>query len=162
MAATKRGDDLCKTTWERNGVQGKSKDTTPFCPSECQALLYRYLSSCPLQWEGWACGSCFVLNWQPASWQRTVILWMIVLPLQTLLSRVFPMSDLRFCDTSHFSYLAAIYKLQVWKADNTERLSVSIAWLAVILSKWDRVSHWEKKEVHLVLLTLLFTPLCIH
>ena len=66
---------------------------------------------------------------------------MIVLPLQTLLGRVFPMSDLSFYDASHFSHLGAIYKLQVWKADNTERLSMSIAWLAVILSKWDRVSH---------------------
>lgn len=169
MAATRRGDDLCKTTWERNRVQCKSKDTTPSCQSECQALLHRHLSSRALQWEGWACGSCFVLNWQPASWQGTVILWMIVLPLQTLLGRVFPCQklndsrapDLSFCDASHFSHLSAIYKLQVWKADNTERLSVSITWLAVILSEWDRVSHWGKREVHLTVLTMLFTQLCI-
>lgn len=65
--------------------------------------------------------SYFGSDWQPSSSRGTVILWVIILPLQTLLGGVFPMSKtedskvpglISFPEANHLSHLSAICKTQ--------------------------------------------------
>lgn len=102
--------------------------------------------------------SYFGSNWQPSSSQGTVILWVIILPLQTLLGGVFPMSKtedskvpglISFPEANHLSHLSAICKAQGLES-RWYRKTVGVRYQASCnLVQTGQVTHCGKIEVYL-------------
>lgn len=114
---------------------------------------------------------CLGSDWQPAPWQGTVILWVIIFPgtlswmglssVKNWTSAGFPVLLVSLMQVT-FLICQPFISHKVRKADNAERHLMSDIRQAAIWLKQGSVSHWGNKELHLeTLRVVLLMPWCI-